>query len=138
MISQPLGIAALLKAIYTRLTTSAFTSAYRVYNYVPATASFPYIRFGDPVVTAKGAADHAGHEISVLFHALSEGQGDKAAAEILNNICKAITAGTMSLDGYTQLSAILESVDIRVDESESARDVYHGTATFRFWIEPTS
>lgn len=131
--TRKLGTSVLQLAYYTRLTTHALTSAYRIYNHVPDNAVWPYVSFGTPIGIRSamiGACDIEGEENTMMVHVWSDYKGDKEAAEMMNNVVQAITSSALSITGYTVVRCFLEYSDIIVDDTESAKIVRHGVMRF--------
>ena len=140
-ITQRIGISPLLAAIYTRLTTNANTSGYRIYNHAPDSAALPYIVFGEALDRPSAmfsSRDCKPEEIPVMFHIWSEAHGDKDCAEYMDNIGKALTASALSITGFTNLyNAVLEYAEILVDTTEPTRPVRHGVMRWHWHINVT-
>lgn len=140
---QKIGTSAILAAVYTRLTTSAYMSGYtsKVYNNVPDTTAMPYIRIGEPMVRQSalfGNRDTMPEECVFTVHVWSSYMGDKEAADILTAVSQALTASALSITGYTTLFPVeLEYSDVMVDDAEPAHPVRHGVGRFRAHSETT-
>jgi hypothetical protein len=131
------GGSALLAAVYTRLTTSGLTSTYKTYNYVPTSATFPYIMIGG-MIGGKSAAftstDIKGEDLVCHAHVWSNYQGDSECATMMNNIVQAITITDLSISGYTTLIGIADFEQILIDETVPGQLLRHGIVRFRFQI----
>lgn len=131
-----LGFTELMNAVYTRLTTSAYTSAYTIYNYVPTfTQAMFYITFGSPIggrSASFGNRDQQVEENVIMINIWSDYPGDKEANNIMMNVMKAMTGSNLSLAGYgTPAMLLYEYGEVVVDTSESAVPIRHGVMRFR-------
>ena len=137
MATHKIGSTEVLSAVYSRLTTDALTSSYSTYNYVPTSATFPYIAIGG-VLWGKSAEwtsrDIKGEDIVVHAHVWSSYAGDKQASDMMDNIVQAITATDLSVTGYTMLKGIAEYAQIMVDDTNPNQLLRHGVIRFRFHI----
>lgn len=138
---QGVAIEAVERAAWDRLRADALMAVYRnsIFRFVPKTASFPYIRIGDAVMSQKGARDHSGEEVSLLIHVFSEYASGRQAEEIANRTVRALTSEPLiMIDGYTQIHVWVDTVQTLRDDSEPARNIYHAVATLRWWVETAS
>ena len=137
MATHKIGSTAILAAVYSRLTTDALTSAYSIYNYVPTSASFPYIALGG-LLWGKSedwtSRDIKGEDIVLHAHIWSSYQGDKEAGDMMNNVVQAITATDLSITGYTTLKGIADFAQIMTDDTNPGQLLRHGVVRFRFHI----
>lgn len=142
MATMKLGMSALMKAVYDRLEADADTTAYSVYNYVPATATMPYISFGAPMATESrriSTYDTKGESIALTVHVWSDEAGDKQCADIMAHVVDAICGTALTVTGYyVPLDIALEYADIMLDLSDPARPVRHGVCRFRVDMAPSS
>jgi hypothetical protein len=137
--ARKVGFWPLQKAIYTRLTTHALTSGYRIYNYTPKGTALPYVVVGEKTGTRKGARDHTGEENAVTVHVWTEHAGEKTADEMMDAVVQALTGSALSLtDGYAELYCLLDFADCFRDDTEPERDIWHGVLRFRYWLETAS
>lgn len=137
------GGSALLSAVYTRLTGAGWAAAmpgvtaYTVYNYVPGSASFPYIMIGG-MIGGKSAdwtsRDIKGEDLVIHAHVWSSDHGDGEASAMMNNIVQAITGTDLSITGYTTLKGIPDFEQILIDATDPNALLRHGVIRFRFQI----
>jgi len=137
MATHKFGGPALLSAIYARLTTDALTSSYSTYNYVPSTATFPYLMIGG-LIGGKSASftsrDIKGEDLVAHVHVWSSYTGDKECADMMNNVVQAITATDLTITGYTTLIGIADFQQIMLDETNAGQVLRHGVIRFRFQV----
>jgi alkaline phosphatase len=138
------GIKPLMEAIYDRLTTHALTSDYTTRNIVPRIVdglSFPYVTMHSPTYAVSGdysARDQEAEDIAVEIHVWSDRNSDSEAAEMMNNIARAMDSSALTITGYSYIRGYMDFGDIMVDDTESARPIRHGVIRYRFFIVPTS
>ena len=137
MTTRTLGFSVLLKAVYTRLTTHANTSAYTFYNAVPDNASMPYIVITNPMgvrAPTLSCDDIAGEANVFHLHIWTPptSEGDKAVGDIMNNCAQALSSSALSITGYTDvLKPQLEFAEIVKDDTVASSPVWHGIMRFR-------
>ena len=141
MATRKLGFQPLMQALYTRLTTNALTSAYRVYNYTPKSAAMPFVSFGSPIgvpATRWNTRDSAVEDNSITVHVWSVAEGDKEASQYMDNIIQAILGSDISVVAYfTPFIAYLDMAELFIDDTVPTRLVRHGVMRFRFVMAPS-
>jgi len=143
MPARKFGGAELIKAVITRLKADALTSSYSIYNYVPDTATLPYIRVAAPMGGRSekfGSRDYEAEENMLVIDIWSDYLGDKEAADIMNNVVQVLTGTTaLSITGYpTPYQVLLEYSELVVDDSEPGVIVRHGIQRYAIHMTPTS
>ena len=131
------GAAQLLAAAYTRLTTSALTSAYTIYNYAVPSATMPYVTLGG-MIGGKSpgftSTDIKGQDIVLHAHVWSNYQGDAEVSAMMDNVVQALTGSDLSISGYTNLIGIADFAQVLVDATDPNNIIRHGVLRFRFQI----
>ena len=143
MPARKFGGAELIKAVIARLAADALTSSYSVYNYVPDTATLPYIRVAVPMGGRSekfGSRDYEAEENMIVLDFWSDYLGDKEAADMMNNVVQALTGTTaLSITGYpAPYQVILEYSELVPDDSEPGVVVRHGIQRYAIHMTPTS
>ena len=141
MATRKLGLSALEKAVYTRLTTDALTNSYTVRSYVKDTDSMPYVKLGGYIgvrSTSFNNRDCPNEDNTVTIHVLSDYKGGKEALDMMNNITQALTSSALTIVGYTQFIALLEYSDITEDGADGTDIKRHGVLRFRFSMGQSS
>lgn len=139
---RKIGISAVLAAVYTRLTTSSYLTAYasKIYDFVPDGTGMPYIQFGDPLDRPSamfGSRNFEPEDIAFQVHVWSSYQGDKECGDIMKLVCQAIESASLAITGYTTLyNARLDFSEIFVDDTEPAKPVRHGVLRFIIRVCP--
>lgn len=142
MAIRQIGISAVLAAVYSRLTTSAYMTGYttKVYNYVPEGTAMPYIRFGDPgdfPSALFASRDFEPEQINFSIHVWSNYQGNKQCGDIMDAVCQALTDATLyAVDWRTLYTCRLSMAEITIDNTEPARPVRHGVLRFYMHVDP--
>jgi len=146
MPTRTLGFSALSTAIYTRLTTHAKTSSYRVFGeYVPREdpnidTSWPYISFGYPEgVRSVGftTRDTEAEDNAINIHVWSRAKGAKECEDMMNNVMIAISSSSLSIAGYdAPYLALLDFSDVITEDKEAQQRVFHGVIRYRFEMAP--
>ncbi len=135
MTTRLVGISVLEAALYTRLTTHALTSTYRIYNYAPASAALPYVSIGGPLYGRSESfytREDAAEDIVLHVHIWSSYRGDKEAAEMMNNISSAVTSSALAPMGYTVMLGQNDFAQIMIDDSDPNQILRHGILRLRF------
>ena len=131
MPARKFGGAELIKAVITRLKADALTSSYSIYNYVPDTATLPYIRVAAPMGGRSdkfGSRDFETEENTLAIDIWSDYMGSKEVAQIMNNIVQVLTGvSTFAMTGYPSPPLVsLEYHELMVDDAEPGRVMRHG------------
>lgn len=142
MTTRLVGISVLEAKLYERLTTNnalipatATTSTYRIYNYVPANATLPYVSIGGALYGRSESfynRDDAAEDIVLHVHVWSSYRGDKEAAEMMNNISSAVTSSALAPTGYTVMLGQNDFAQIMIDDTDPNNLLRHGVIRFRF------
>lgn len=135
MTTRLVGISVLEAALYTRLTTHALTSAYRIYNYVPADAVLPYVSIGGALYGRSESfytREDAAEDIVLHVHIWSSYRGDKEAADMMNNISSAVTSSALAPMGYTVMLGQNDYANIMIDDTDPNQILRHGILRLRF------
>ena len=139
--TRKLGFTYLEKAVHTRLTTSSFTSTYRIYNYGPKAAVFPFITFGEPIGIPDGSFGNRDEEVeenSFTVNVWSDYLGDKECADMMTNIIQALTSSDLVIAEYPNPPLLqLEMADLFTDISTPQKPVRHGVMRFRIVMAPS-
>jgi len=143
MPTRKLGFAALMTAVYSRLTTNALTLAYSFYNHVPPDTPYPYHVIGRPMgvrsafyETRDTAAEDNAFQIDSWVDRTS-GLGDKATADMMNNIIQALTGSALTITGYNAIYLYLDYSEILLDPDNPELLLRHGVLRFRQDMSPT-
>lgn len=143
MATRKLGFTALMTAIYGRLTTHVLTNAYSFHNYVPKNTAYPYHIIGKAMgvvsweyTSRDSEAEENSFQIDSWVDKTS-GFGDKACADMQNNIIQAITSSALSISGYSNIYFNLEYSDIMDDPDHPEISLKHGILRFRQIMNPT-
>lgn len=134
---------ALQKGMYERLTTYAPLTALidtRVYDFVPQTATAPYVVIGDDTMTDWSTKSTNGWDATVTIHVWDfEKAGRKSVKVVLSAIYDALhrQSASITVSGFTL-------VDIQSEYEETFQDTtvegqsdryYHGVARYRAYIQ---
>lgn len=144
MPTRKLGFSALLTALYSRLTTHANTSSYTFRNHMDRNQSMPYHVLGKSMgieSLSYTTRDTEAEDIVVQIDSWldeTSGLGDKACADMQNNIIQAVTSSALSITGYDFISVKLDYADIIADSTDPTEKTKHGILRFRFEISPSS
>ena len=145
MATRKLGFSALLTAVYARLTTYELTKSYKFYNDVPMNAAKPYHVIGKPM--GKKSDEFSNRDSQAednVFQIDSHvdemgGRGDKAIADMMNNIMQGLTSSPLSIAGYYSPFILqIEYADVMKDTTEPGSYDRHGIMRFRVHMAPSS
>ena len=137
--TRKIGLSVLINAVYDRIDGHALTSTYRIFDYVPRdneviNTDFPFVTIGDVYGGRSysfGAQDYDPEDNSISIHVWSDYKGKKECADMMDNICQALTSSDFVIGGYTMLLKLVDDYSIIIDDTEPANPIYHGIITFR-------
>jgi len=143
MPTRKLGFSALLTAVYGRLTTHASTLTYAFYNHVPKGTAYPYHVIGKPAGVR--SAEYETRDTEAEDNAIqvdswvdkASGLGDKACADMQNNIIEALSSSALTIVGYNAIYFYLDYADIILDPENPELQLRHGVLRFRQDMSPT-
>lgn len=142
MPTRELGFTDLMTAVYSRLTTYALTLAYSFFNHVPKGTAYPYHVIGRPTgvynamySTRDTEAEDNAFQVDSWVSKTS-GKGDKACADMQNNIVQALTSSALSITGYNNIYLNLDYADILLDPENPELLLRHGILRFRIDMAP--
>lgn len=107
----------------------------RLYDDVPAGATFPFITFGDSDIRDWSTKDGPGAEHTVTLNVWSRYEGHMEAQLILEAIEAALEDAAPTLSGHTLVNLLFVSGQIIRDPDGATT---HGTIRFRAVTEPTT
>lgn len=142
MPTRKLGFSALLTAIYSRLTTHALTNTYSFYNHVPENTAYPYHVIGK--VMGVRSAEYETRDTEAEDNAFrvdswvdkTSGVGDKACADMQNNIIQALTSSALTIASYNAIHFYLDYAEILLDPDHPELLLRHGILRFRQDMSP--
>ncbi|MDX2288554.1 MAG: DUF3168 domain-containing protein [Hyphomicrobiaceae bacterium] len=128
---------ALQRAIFERLSAdgqlTALIGPSRIYDDVPREAEFPYVTFGQTMLSEYSTGEAEGYEHVVTLHVWSRANGRRQTHEVMAAVRAALHDASLTLTGY-------RLVNLRHELSEARRDpdgdTYHGLVRFRAVTEP--
>ncbi len=122
------------KAIYTRLNTQL--SPVPVYDFVPPSSSFPYIRLGSATSIAADSKQLDAQEFTIQIHVYDKAAGKKSVQTVMQNIYTALHHyGSLSMTGFSCTFIRCEFTQTDVEPQEGDNDHYqHGVMRFRALI----
>lgn len=137
MPTRKLGFSDLMTAVYSRLTTHILTNAYAFFNHVPKNTAYPYHAIGK--LMGIRSPEFTNRDIEVEQNVFqidswadkTSGQGDKACADMQNNIIQALTSSALSITGYASPRLLLDYADIILDPENPELLLRHGILRFR-------
>jgi len=135
MPTRKLGFSALLKAVYLRLTTDL--TDYAFYNHVPENTAYPYHVIGKLMGVRSAeftTRDTEGEDNAFQIDSWvdqTSGLGDKACADMQNNIIQALTSSALSIEDYNAIYFRLDYAGIMLDPENPELGLRHGILRFR-------
>lgn len=127
---------AVQKSIYSALKTSPDLIAQlgddSIYDDIPRSASYPYIRFGQSVVRDFSSSSERGFEHSIVLHVWSKGQGKKESFDIMEQIRSALDDQPLAVSDHHLVNMRCEQMSVR---KESESQSYHGVLRYRIVTE---
>jgi len=140
MTTRKLGFSALLTAVYSRLTTGI--PAYTFYNHVPENTAYPYHVIGKLMGVRSAeftTRDTEGEDNAFQIDSWvdqTSGLGDKACADMQNNIIQALTSSALSIEDYNAIYFRLDYAGIMLDPENPELGLRHGILRFRQDMSP--
>lgn len=127
------SLIALQTIIYSRLASDTQLQAKNIktYDYVPETASLPYIALGEDSVTDSSNKTNGVEDVTHTLHIWSDYKGKKEAKEIMGLVKECLTEPFQIGNGFFIVRSLCEFETVMVDPSGS----YHGVMRFRFLIQ---
>ena len=124
------------KAVFARL--NAQLSPVPVYDFVPQSTAFPYIRLGSATSIASDTKTYDAQEFTIQIHVYDEGAGKKSVQTVMQNIYTALhlynTSLTMTGFACTFIRCEFTQTDVE-PQGEGNNDHYqHGVMRFRALI----
>jgi hypothetical protein len=117
----------------TALSSLLASGSGGVYDFVPPTALFPYIVFGDMQSRPLDTADIVGREMTMTLTAYSQKNGFKEIRLILSAIYACLHRQSLSLDGHIAIRCDETGLDT---STENDGQLYKGSIRFRILTEP--
>ena len=142
MPTRKLGFSAFVTAVYTRLTTHILTSGYSFYNHVPDNTAYPYHAIGRIMGTRSAEYETRDTEAEENVFQIdswvdrTSGLGDKACADMQNNIIQALTSSALSITGYNSIHLYLDYAGVILDPENPELGLRHGILRFRQGMSP--
>ncbi len=123
----------LQKAIFERLGASAALQALignpaRLYDHVDPSAVFPFVRFGEIVVTDWSNKSFPGADSQITLHVFSRGRGRKETRAILDMIFGLLHDVDLTLEAHVLVALRFEFSQVALDEDGLT---YHGIVRYR-------
>lgn len=146
MSTRKLGFVELMTAIYGRLTTHALTKTYSFFNDVPENTPYPYHVTGKLMGVRSAEFDTKDTEAEDnIFHIDSyvdktSGEGDKACADMQDDIIQALTSSVLAITGdtnYNSIRFVLDYAEIMLDPENPELLLRHGVLRFRIDMSPS-
>lgn len=144
MPTRQLGFSVLATSVYTRLTTDALTLAYSFHDHVPRATAMPYHVIGKPLGRESlmfNTRDTEAEENVIQIDSWvdeTSGKGEKACADMMNNIVQAMTNAPFVITGYDNSYLVfLDFANILQDDTEPGKIIQHGTLRFRVEMGPS-
>jgi hypothetical protein len=133
-------VAAVIGAIVTTLKSSTGVTGLAtggVYNHVPQGTSYPYVVVSSPTGRRQDTFGRFGGETLIDIKAVSQYQGDRDAANILDHCGRALDLQPLATTQHTTLGIAWETDD-RFAEVVNGLVTRHHVATYRVWTEQSS
>lgn len=127
--------ASLQQAVFAKLTSDAGLMAEvgeRIYDFVPQTATFPYVRIGDGTSIDWDTVTSNGQEHTVTVHTWSQYLGRKEVKEIMGLIYGVLHHANLSPVGHQAVLIYQEFSEVMQDPDGVT---HHGVQRFRVLTE---
>ncbi|QDV34905.1 DUF3168 domain-containing protein [Tautonia plasticadhaerens] len=131
-----LAVNALHKGIYDRLVIRIGSN---VYSHIPQASAFPYVVIGEKTSIPFRTKTGDGQEITVTLHAWTQGSGDKACADLMQSVYRALDRqeNAVDVEGYDLTEITCEFNQLLPDTGDEAEPdrYYHGVMRFRAIVQ---
>ena len=99
-----------------------------VYDYVPDSSSFPYVKLGEETAIDNGTKTLQGNEHTLVIHSFSRYRGSKQIKEIMSRIYALLHESSLSVSGASLVNLRFEFSDV-IKENDGLTS--HGLQRFR-------
>lgn len=99
-----------------------------VYDYVPDSSSFPYVKLGEETAIDNGTKSLQGNEHTLVIHSFSRYRGSKQIKEIMSRIYALLHESSLSVSGASLVNLRFEFSDV-IKENDGLTS--HGLQRFR-------
>ena len=88
-------------AVYDALNgnSSLTSSVSGIYDFVPESTSFPYVKVGDQTMVEDGTKDKKGSDFTLMVHTFSRYRGSKEIKEIMSLVYDILHESSLSISG---------------------------------------
>ena len=119
-------------AVYDALNgnSSLTSSVSGIYDFVPESTSFPYVKVGDQTMVEDGTKDKKGSDFTLMVHTFSRYRGSKEIKEIMSLVYDILHESSLSISGAMN-NMRFEFSDI-IKESDGLTT--HGVQRFRTFV----
>lgn len=125
-----------IKAVYTRLAAQLTPVA--VYDYVPRSSAYPYVRIGMLTAVAADNKTTDAQEFTLQIHAYEKAAGKKTTSTILQNIHTALHLynTSLSMTGFSCVYLRCEYMQVDVEPQDAGENDHyqHGVLRFRAFV----
>tara|TARA_R110000796_G_scaffold149072_2_gene265946 strand:+ start:1236 stop:1640 length:405 start_codon:yes stop_codon:yes gene_type:complete len=99
-----------------------------VYDYVPDSSAFPYVKLGEETALDNGTKSLQGNEHTLVIHSFSRYRGSKQIKEIMSRIYALLHESSLSVSGASLVNLRFEFSDV-IKENDGLTS--HGLQRFR-------
>lgn len=99
-----------------------------VYDYVPDSTAFPYVKLGEETAIDNGTKSLQGNEHTLVIHSFSRYRGSKQIKEIMSRIYALLHESSLSVSGASLVNLRFEFSDV-IKENDGLTS--HGLQRFR-------
>ena len=99
-----------------------------VYDYVPDSSSFPYVKLGEETAIDNGTKSLQGNEHTLVIHSFSRYRGSKQIKEIMSRIYALLHESSLSVSGASLVNLRFVFSDV-IKENDGLTS--HGLQRFR-------
>ena len=119
-------------AVYDALNgnSSLTSSVSGIYDFVPESTSFPYVKVGDQTMVEDGTKDKKGSDFTLMVHTFSRYRGSKEIKEIMSLVYDILHESSLTISGAMN-NMRFEFSDI-IKESDGLTT--HGVQRFKTFV----
>jgi len=119
-------------AVYNALNgnSSLTSSVSGIYDFVPESTTFPYVKVGDQTIVDDGTKDKKGSDFTLIVHTFSRYRGSKEIKEIMSLVYDILHESSLTISGAMN-NMRFEFSDI-IKESDGLTT--HGVQRFRTFV----
>jgi hypothetical protein len=131
------AIEAITDAVMNALNVTAMTTLATggVFNYKPASPTYPYVRVGDPSERRLDVMQRAGKECTIQVHVHSTSADDRQSAQIISKAVELLHEQPLTVSGHTLVGVQYATGYDAGPQLVGSTEVKHFVGVFRIQVQ---